>query len=72
MTGVLAGADDFFRWNATNTQPMSCTIAADGPSRWRRYWSIVRPHAGSILALYPLDEPPHCWPPTGAKSCYNT
>ena len=26
----------------------------------------MRPMAGSILALYPLDEPPHCWPPTGA------
>ena len=34
--------------------------------RWDLYWKLVSPHAAKILTIYPMDEPPQTWPPTGA------
>ena len=42
------------------------TLLPDWRQRWETYWQLVRPHAKHILAWYPMDEPPHTWPPTGA------
>ena len=35
-------------------------------ARWDLFWSLVSPHADAILTIYPEDEPPQTWPPTGA------
>lgn len=34
------------------------SLLPDWQQRWQTYWSIIKPHAGSILAFYPMDEPP--------------
>ena len=34
--------------------------------RWDLFWSLVSPHAANILTIYPEDEPPQTWPPTGS------
>eukprot|EP01052_Picozoa_sp_SAG31_P039192 SAG31_NODE_5386_length_2572_cov_1.695916_1_plen_712_part_10 len=59
MTAILNGIQTIFQSDVA-------TLLPDWRQRWATYWNLVRPHAKAILAFYPMDEPPHTWPPTGA------
>ena len=50
MTAILGTPGNVLTVGQRSMQP-------DYEQRWHEYWSLVRPHSGTVLAFYPFDEP---------------